>query len=39
MTQQKTMKLDDVWAKLLEGIERIYQFHEMSAAAWMELYT
>lgn len=39
MTSNKNMKLDDVWAKLLDGIERIYQLHEMSAPAWMELYT
>lgn len=40
MTQNnRNPKFDDVWTKLLEGIEHIYQFHEMLAPAWMQLYT
>jgi hypothetical protein len=35
----RNLAFDDVWRKLLEGIEHIYQFHEMTPAAWMQLYT
>lgn len=36
---KRTMKFDEVWGKLLEGIEHIYQFHAMSPVAWIQLYT
>jgi hypothetical protein len=35
----RNIKFDDVWSKLLEGIQHTYQFHEMSPGAWILLYT
>ncbi|CAF2960002.1 unnamed protein product [Rotaria sp. Silwood2] len=33
------LNLNDVWARVSEGIERIYRNEEMSPHAYMELYT
>ncbi|CAF4101824.1 unnamed protein product [Rotaria magnacalcarata] len=35
----KNLSLDDVWAKVLVGIERIYRFQEMSPPEYMMLYS
>ena len=33
------VKFEEMWTKLLEGIERVYSFHQMPPADWMQLYT
>lgn len=33
------VKLDEVWAKLSEGIDHVYQFQSMKKPAYMVLYT
>ena len=33
------VKLDEVWAKLLDGINHVYQFQAMKKPAYMLLYT
>ena len=34
----RNLSLDDVWAKVLVGIERIYRFQEMAPPEYMVLY-
>ncbi|CAF3082797.1 unnamed protein product [Rotaria socialis] len=38
-SNDKNLSLDDVWAKVLVGIERIYQFQQMSPTEYMVLYS
>lgn len=33
------VKLDEVWAKLLDGINHVYRFQAMKKPAYMLLYT
>ncbi|CAF0885104.1 unnamed protein product [Adineta ricciae] len=37
--QGANLNLNDVWAKVSEGIEHVYRIQDMSATAYMELYT
>lgn len=37
--QDKNINLNEVWIKVSDGIEHIYRIQEMSAQAYMELYT
>jgi hypothetical protein len=40
MSQEgNTLSFDDMWIRLLEGIEHVYQGQAMSAADYIELYT
>jgi hypothetical protein len=37
--KNRHVKFDEVWGKLLDGIQHVYRFQSMQGPAWMLLYT